>query len=156
MTSPRRPHKLHELQRLWLIEATRNKVLPLDDRMSEKIKLDTCGQAEVVRGNTQLLFAGMRLSRELCPQHQEQVPRGNRAGRRTEDGRQRRYRRSGREDRGWSLHPSTTGWRRIATTNIGFLHSSGSHRPGTRGSLKGEHQVRMEFAYDGGGTEKGG
>ena len=27
------PEKLHELQRLWLIEATRYKVLPLDDRM---------------------------------------------------------------------------------------------------------------------------
>ncbi len=31
------PEKLHDLQRLWLIEATRYKVLPLDDRILEKM-----------------------------------------------------------------------------------------------------------------------
>lgn len=36
-------HKLHELQRLWLIEATRYNVLPLDDRyrtFHNRIRLD--------------------------------------------------------------------------------------------------------------------
>ena len=34
------PEKLHELQRLWLIEATRYNVLPLDDRVVETINPD--------------------------------------------------------------------------------------------------------------------
>ena len=37
------PEKLHKLQRLWLIEATRYNVLPIDDRMLEKINPDTAG-----------------------------------------------------------------------------------------------------------------
>ena len=35
--SKQMPDKLHELQRLWLIEATRYNVLPLDDRVAERI-----------------------------------------------------------------------------------------------------------------------
>ena len=33
------PEKLHELQRLWLIEATRYNVLPLDDRCRRAVQL---------------------------------------------------------------------------------------------------------------------
>jgi arylsulfatase A-like enzyme len=35
------PDKLRELQRLWIIEATRNKVLPLDDRDVREDELRT-------------------------------------------------------------------------------------------------------------------
>ena len=35
--SKQMPEKLHELQRLWLIEATRYNVLPLDDRVAERM-----------------------------------------------------------------------------------------------------------------------
>jgi arylsulfatase len=38
------PDKLHELQRLWLIEATRYNVLPIDDRLVEKMNPDTTGR----------------------------------------------------------------------------------------------------------------
>ena len=31
------PGKLHELQRLWLIEAVKYNVLPIDDRTAERI-----------------------------------------------------------------------------------------------------------------------
>ena len=37
------PDKLHELQRLWLIEAVKYNVLPLDDRQIERIIPDTPG-----------------------------------------------------------------------------------------------------------------
>jgi arylsulfatase len=43
------PEKLHELQRLWLIEATRYKVLPLDDRMVEKMNPDTAGRPVLIK-----------------------------------------------------------------------------------------------------------
>jgi arylsulfatase len=35
--------ELHELQRLWLIEATKYNVLPLDDRVGERINPDLAG-----------------------------------------------------------------------------------------------------------------
>ena len=60
------PEKLHELQRLWLIEATRYKVLPLDDRMLEKMNPDTAGRPVLIKGKTQLLFGGMGRLSENC------------------------------------------------------------------------------------------
>ena len=60
------PEKLHELQRLWLIEATRYKVLPLDDRMVEKMNPDTAGRPVLIKGKTQLLFGGMGRLSENC------------------------------------------------------------------------------------------
>ncbi len=44
------PEKLHELQRLWLIEATRYNVLPVDDRVIEKVNPDTAGRPVLIRG----------------------------------------------------------------------------------------------------------
>ncbi|HBL23169.1 MAG TPA: arylsulfatase, partial [Deltaproteobacteria bacterium] len=60
------PQKLHELQRLWLIEATRYNVLPLDDRMVEKLSPDTAGRPVLIKGNAQLLFGGMGRLPENC------------------------------------------------------------------------------------------
>ena len=57
------PDKLHELQRLWLIEAVKYNVLPLDDRRIERFNSDLAGRPELVQGNAQMLFGGMgRLS----------------------------------------------------------------------------------------------
>src|ERR1700734_2069371 len=57
------PDKLHELQRLWLIEATRNNVLPLDDRGAERFNPDLAGRPVLIKGNSQILFGSMgRLS----------------------------------------------------------------------------------------------
>ena len=60
------PAKLHELQRLWLIEATRYKVLPLDDRMVERMNPDTAGRPVLIKGKTQLLFGAMGRLGENC------------------------------------------------------------------------------------------
>ena len=57
------PEKLHELQRLWLIEATKYNVLPRDHRRVERFKADLAGRPQLVKGNSQLLFGGVgRLS----------------------------------------------------------------------------------------------
>src|SRR6202008_2151161 len=61
--SKQMPEKLHELQRLWLIEATRYDVLPLDDDLAKRLNADTAGRPVLIKGNTQVLFGGMgRLS----------------------------------------------------------------------------------------------
>ena len=64
--SKQMPEKLHELQRLWLIEATRYNVLPIDDRIVEKMNPDTAGRPVLIKGNTQLLFGGMGRLSENC------------------------------------------------------------------------------------------
>ena len=53
------PEMLHRLQRLWLIEATKHGVLPLDDRAFERFNPDLAGRPQLIRGNTQVLFPGM-------------------------------------------------------------------------------------------------
>ena len=79
------PQKLRELQRLWMIEATKYSVLPLDDRRVERFNPDLAGRPQLIKGKTQILFGGMgRLERKLRRQHQEQVLLGNRRGGRTE------------------------------------------------------------------------
>ena len=63
-TSPARcPRSWPSLQRLFLIEAARYNVLPLDDRRVERFNPDLAGRPQLVRGSSQLLFGGMaRLS----------------------------------------------------------------------------------------------
>lgn len=53
------PGRLHELQRLFLIEATRYGVLPLDDRRVERFDAATAGRPQLIHGTTQMLYGGM-------------------------------------------------------------------------------------------------
>ena len=52
-----KPEKLAELQRLFLIEAAKYNVLPLDDRRVERFNADLAGRPQLIQGNTQLLSA---------------------------------------------------------------------------------------------------
>src|SRR5580765_6213746 len=57
------PAKLAELQRLFLIEAAKYNVLPLDDRRVERFNADLAGRPQLIQGKSQLMFGGMgRLS----------------------------------------------------------------------------------------------
>ena len=57
------PDKLAHLQRLFLIEAGKYNVLPLDDRRVERFNADLAGRPLLLHGNRQILFGGMgRLS----------------------------------------------------------------------------------------------
>ena len=57
------PKKLAELQRLFLIEAAKYSVLPLDDRTFERFNADLAGRPQLIKGKSQILFGGMsRLS----------------------------------------------------------------------------------------------
>ena len=47
------------MQRLWLIEAVKYNVLPLDDRFAERANPDLAGRPQLIKGNRQLLFRGM-------------------------------------------------------------------------------------------------
>jgi arylsulfatase len=58
------PDKLRDLQRLWLIEAVRHDVLPLDDRLAERMNADLAGRPDLMGDRKSLtLVPGMtRLS----------------------------------------------------------------------------------------------
>jgi hypothetical protein len=57
------PEKLEELKALFLEEARKYNVLPLDDRRIERFNSDLAGRPVLITGDSQLLFAGMgRLS----------------------------------------------------------------------------------------------
>ena len=43
------PEKLHELQRLFLIEAVKYNVLPLDDRRIERFNPDLAGRPQLIQ-----------------------------------------------------------------------------------------------------------
>jgi arylsulfatase A-like enzyme len=54
------PGKLRELQRLWLIEAVKYNVLPIDDRGIERANPEMAGRPQLITGTSQLLFPGMK------------------------------------------------------------------------------------------------
>ena len=147
------PEKLHELQRLWLIEAVKYNVLPIDDRTADRLNPEIAGRPTLIHGNSQLLFAGMgRLSensvvsiknKSFSVTAEVEVP---------EKGAEGVIIAQGGRFGGWSLY--------FADGKATFVYNVlGIHLFSTVADSvleSGKHQVRMEFAYDGGGLAKGG
>jgi arylsulfatase A-like enzyme len=147
------PEKLHQLQRLWLIEATRYNVLPLDDRLAERINSDTAGRPVLIKGDSQILFGSMgRLSENSVLNMKNKshsvtaeivVPAADAEGVIVAQG---------GNIGGWSLY-AKSGKLKYCYNFLGiqyFYAESSAPLP------PGDHQVRMEFAYAGGGLGKGG
>jgi arylsulfatase len=147
------PDKLHELQRLFLIEAAKYSVLPLDDRRIERLNPDLAGRPKLVSGKSQLLFGGMgRLSENsvLVLKNKSHavtaeivVPDGGARG---------VIIAQGGAFGGWSLYMHEG--KPAYCYNLFGLQRFKVY--GDAPIPAGEHQVRMEFAYDGGGLAKGG
>ena len=74
-----RPEMLAKLQRLWLIEATKYNVLPMDDRTSERL-VPEMGRPTLIRGLAAVLPRHGTSFGEQCGQRQEQVVLGHRRG----------------------------------------------------------------------------
>ena len=140
------------MQRLWLIEAVKYNVVPLDDRSFERINPDIAGRPQLIRGNSQLLFPGMRVAEGAMINIKNKshrvtadivVPDGGANGVITTQGGQ---------VGGWSLY-MYEGRLKYCYNFFGIQHffvTADEPVPA------GEHQVRMEFAYDGDGLAKGG
>jgi len=147
------PDKLHDLQRLFLIEATKYNVLPLDDRTVERFNAELAGRPTLVQGNTQLLFGGMgRLTENTVLNMKNKshtitaeivVPDGGASGVLVAQG---------GAFAGWSLY--------LLEGRPTYCYNLlGVNRVKVAGDTvvpTGTHQVRIEFAYDGGGLAKGG
>lgn len=61
------PEKLREPQQLWMIEAVKYNVLPLDDRFAERANPDLAGRPQLVRGSRQLRWRDGAADGELDP-----------------------------------------------------------------------------------------
>ena len=150
------PDKLHELQRLWLIEAGKYQVLPLDDRRFERFNADIGRPAAA---HPRQVAAAVRrdgpAERELGHRHQEQVALSITAvDHRPRRRRQRGDHRPGRRVR--RLEPLPQGRRPAGVLLQPVRAATVQGRTATTPIPPGEHQVRVEFTYDGGGLGKGG
>ncbi len=148
------PERLAKLQRLWLIEAVRYGVLPIDDRRFERLNATIAGRPQLITGTSQVLFPGMkRLSEGSVidiknrsftvtasidtaadgPTNGVIVAQGGRFG-------------------GWALF--------VSDNRAKFVYNLLGMQEFVIGATEdltpGNHQVRAEFAYDGGGLAKGG
>jgi arylsulfatase len=147
------PEKLHELQRLWLIEAARYNVLPIDDRGAERFNSDLAGRPVLLKGNTQLLFGGMGRLGENCVLNVKNKSHSVTAEIEVpEAGGEGVIIAQGASTGGWSLY-AKSGKLKYCYNVAGINHY---YVEATRALPAGEHQVRMEFAYAGGGLGKGG
>ena len=147
------PEKLAELQQLFLEEAKRYNVLPLDDRRVERFNPDLAGRPQLIKGTRQLLFGGMgRLTENSVvvmknkshavtaeievsngPAEGVIVAQGGAFG-------------------GWTLY-AKDGKPAYCYNLFGLQLFKVA---GEEAIPNGTHQLRMEFAYDGGGLAKGG
>jgi arylsulfatase len=147
------PQKLAELQRLFLIEAARFDVFPLDDRRVERFNPDLAGRPQLIRGDSQLLFGGMgRLTegsvvnvknKSHAITAQIDAPSAGADGVLIAQG---------GAFGGWSLYVKDG--KPAYCYNLFGLRQFKVY--GSEAVPAGEHQVRVEFAYDGGGLAKGG
>jgi arylsulfatase len=147
------PEKLHELQRLWLIEATRYNVLPLDDRLAERVNPDTAGRPVLIRGKSQILFGSMgRLSENSVLNMKNKSHSVTAAIVVPPTGAEGVIVAQGGNIGGWSLY-AKGGKLKYCYNFLGIYQF---YAESTSTLTPGEHQVRMEFAYAGGGLGKGG
>jgi arylsulfatase A-like enzyme len=150
--SKENPAKLAELQRLWLIEAVKYNVVPLDDRGFERINPDIAGRPQLIRGNTQLLFDRMRVQEGciISVKNKSYMVTANITV--PESGAEGVIVTQGGSAGGWTLY-AHEGKLKYCFNFFGIEHYiTTADKP----IPAGKHQVRMEFKYDGGGLAKGG
>ena len=130
-------------------------MLPIDDRRFERLNATIAGRPQLITGTTQVLFPGMkRLSEDSVIDIKNRSFTVTAAietpGRRADE---RRDHRAGRPVRRLGALRRRTAAPSSSTTCSACRSSSPT---ATEDLPPGSHQVRAEFAYDGGGLAKGG
>lgn len=151
--SKEQPDRLHQLQQRFLIEAVRYNVLPLDDRAAARMNPEIAQRPTLVAGQKMRLYTGMtRLgenvainvkNRSFSLTAEIDVPDGGGDGVIVAQG--------GRTG-GWVVF--------LEGGKLAYHYNFCGHVRTTviapDALTAGRHQVRLEFAYDGGGIGKGG
>jgi arylsulfatase A-like enzyme len=147
------PEKMHELQRLWLIEAVKYQVLPMDDRTAERFNSELAGRPDLMAGRSFMRLDGhaKRVSENAAPNTKNKsfsvtaelvVPEGVAEGVIVTQG---------GAFGGWGLY-AKEGVLKYCYNFIGLEHA---YVEAEQPLKPGERQVRIEFKYDGGGIGKG-
>jgi arylsulfatase len=152
--SKENPDKLHQLQRLWLIEAVKYNVLPLDDNVGARMDSDRAGRPVLITGDSQVLLSGMGRLGENCVLNMKNKSHSVTAELVVPDDKPANgvIIAQGANIGGWSLYAKEGKLKYCY--NLGGL--KWFYAEADRAIPSGTHQVRMEFAYDGGGLAKGG
>ena len=147
------PDKLKALQAVFMAEAEVNHVLPIDDRLFERVNPDTAGRPDLMAGRTSLtLRQGMKdisenafiniKNKSKTLTADIEVPQGGNGVIIAQGGR----------FGGWALYLKDG----KPTYTYNFLGMQRTTVAGTEALPAGKATVRLEFAYDGGGLGKGG
>ncbi len=148
------PAKLKELQDLFMSEATKYRVLPIDDRVLERVNAATAGRPDLMEGRTSLTLSegmvGMSenvfiniKNRSLSITAEVEIPQGGANG--------VIIAQAGRFG-GWSLYLKDG----KPTYCYNFLGLKQFKVSAPAALAPGKATVRMDFDYDGGGMGKGG
>lgn len=149
------PEKLEELKKLFLSEASKNFALPLDDRVFERVNAELVGRPDLMAGRTSLTLAqgmtGMTenvfiniKNKSKTVTAEIEVPEGTAANGTV-------IAQGGRFG-GWSLYVKDG----VPAYTYNFLGLNQTEVAATEKLPSGKSNVRLEFAYDGGGVGKGG
>jgi arylsulfatase len=148
------PSKLKEMQDVFTKEAIKNRVLPIDDRVFERINAETAGRPDLMGGRTALtlsegmvgmgenVFINIK-NRSLSMTAEVEIPQGGADGVILAQG--------GRFG-GWSLYFKDG----KPTYCYNYLGLQESKVVAPQAIAVGKATIRMDFDYDGGGVGKGG
>ena len=151
--SKENPEMLHELQRLWLIEAVKNNVLPLDDRTGERFNAELAGRPDIMGTRTSIRLDSdtHRLLENATLNTKNKSHTITAEVTIPDDGAEGVIVVQGGAYGGWSLY-TKAGKLKYCYNLVGLKYNyveSAAKLP------TGEHQVRLEFKYDGGGPGRG-
>jgi arylsulfatase len=150
----KRPEKLAELQAIFMKEAEKYHVLPIDDRVFERLDAAAVGRPDLMGGRTSLNLAegmtGMMegafinvKNRSKTITAEVEVPQGGGNGTIIAQG--------GRFG-GWSLYVKDS----VPAYDYNFLGLQRTSIAASQPLAPGKARIRLDFAYDGGGPGKGG
>ena len=148
------PAKLKELQELFIAEAIKYQVLPLDDRTLDRMNARLVGRPDLMDGRTSLtLYPGMRGMSENVFINVKNISHTITADVTIPDGGASGVilAQAGRFG-GWSLYLKDG----RPTYVYNFLGLERFSIAAPDAIPAGKHQIRFEFTYDGGGLGKGG
>ena len=149
----REPERLAELKRIFLIEAAKYDVLPLDDRAAERANPDTAGRPVLAPERRQRLHPGVgRLNAFSVINIKNKSHRVTAEVVVPASGCDGVIVAQGGLPGGWSLYVKSG----VPKYCYNFYGVDRFHVEGTEPLPRGTHRVRMDFEYDGGGPAKGG
>lgn len=147
------PGRLRELQQLFLIEAARHQVFPLDDRMTERENPREAGRLDLLGDRRSITFhaATPRLTEETAPNVKNRSHTVTARFAVPAEGADGVLVAQGGRFGGWSLYLHEG--RACYAYNYFGLRTHVVRGPVL---AAGEHEVVVDFGYDGGGVGKGG